>query len=60
MVLEAVTQLLTEQPTFIYDTVNEINQLADEASFPCVFMYPLHPIGCSRWQINMERRGIYP
>ena len=50
--IEAVTQTLTEQPTFIYGTVNEINQLADDAaSFPCVFMYPLQPIAVSP-QIN--------
>jgi hypothetical protein len=49
--IEAVTQLLTEQPAFIYGTVNEINQLADDASFPCVFMYPLQPIDVSP-QIN--------
>jgi len=49
--IEAVTQLLTEQPMFIYGTVNEINQLADDASFPCVFMYPLQPIDVSP-QIN--------
>ena len=49
--IEAVTQLLSEQPTFIYGTVNEINQLADDASFPCVFMYPLQPIDVSP-QVN--------
>ncbi len=50
--IEAVTQTLTEQPAFIYGTVNEINQLADDAaSFPCVFMYPLQPIDVSP-QIN--------
>ncbi|HTK21829.1 MAG TPA: hypothetical protein VL442_20070 [Mucilaginibacter sp.] len=49
--IEAVTQLLTEQPAFIYGTVNEINQLADDASFPCVFMYPLQPIDVSP-QVN--------
>ncbi|HTI58443.1 hypothetical protein [Mucilaginibacter sp.] len=49
--IEAITQLLSEQPTFIYGTVNEINQLADDASFPCVFMYPLQPIEISP-QIN--------
>lgn len=49
--IEAITQLLTGQPTFIYGTVNEINQLADDASFPCVFMYPLQPIEISP-QIN--------
>jgi hypothetical protein len=49
--IEAITQTLTEQPTFIYGTVNEINTLADDASFPCVFMYPLQPIDVSP-QIN--------
>ena len=49
--IEAITQLLTEQPNFIYGTVNEINQLADDASFPCVFMYPLQPIDVSP-QVN--------
>jgi len=49
--IEAITQTLTGQPAFIYGTVNEINQLADDASFPCVFMYPLQPIGISA-QVN--------
>ncbi len=49
--IEAITQTLTEQPTFIYGTVNEINSLADDTSFPCVFMYPLQPIDVSP-QIN--------
>jgi hypothetical protein len=49
--IEAITQLLTDQPNFIYGTVNEINQLADDASFPCVFMYPLQPIDVSP-QVN--------
>lgn len=49
--IEAITQTLTEQPTFIFGTVNEINQLADDASFPCVFMYPLQPIDVSP-QVN--------
>ena len=49
--IEAITQSLVEQPTFIYGTVNEINQLADDASFPCVFMYPLQPIDISP-QVN--------
>jgi hypothetical protein len=49
--IEAITQSLTEQPTFIYGTVNEINQLADDASFPCVFLYPLQPIDLSP-QVN--------
>ena len=49
--IEAVTQTLTEQPAFIYGTINEINTLADDAAFPCVFMYPLQPIDVSP-QVN--------
>lgn len=49
--IEAITQTLTEQPTFIYGTVNEINALADDVSFPAVFMYPLQPIDVSP-QVN--------
>jgi hypothetical protein len=50
--IEAVTQTLTEQPTFIYGTVNELNTLADDtASFPAVFMYPLQPVEVSP-QVN--------
>lgn len=49
--IEAVVQTLTNSPTFVYGTANEINQLADDASFPCVFMYPLQPIDVSP-QVN--------
>jgi hypothetical protein len=49
--IEAVVQTLTGSPTFIYGTANELNQLADDASFPCVFMYPLQPIDVSP-QVN--------
>lgn len=49
--IEAIAQSLTNSPTFIYGTANELNQLADEASFPCVFMYPLQPIDISP-QVN--------
>lgn len=50
--IEAITQSLTAQPTFIYGTANELNLLADDAgSFPCVFMYPLQPIAVSP-QVN--------
>lgn len=50
--IEAITQSLTAQPTFIYGTANELNLLADDAgSFPCVFMYPLQPIEVSP-QVN--------
>src|SRR3984885_1749928 len=49
--IEAITQTLSTPVTFIYGTANEINQLADDASFPCVFMYPLQPIDVSP-QVN--------
>jgi len=49
--IEAVVQTLNASPTFVYGTANELNQLADDASFPCVFMYPLQPIAVSP-QIN--------
>jgi len=49
--IEAVTHTLTAQPTFIYGTSNELNSIADDASFPSVFMYPLQPIDLSP-QIN--------
>ena len=55
--IEAVTQLLTAQPNFIYGTVNEINQLADDASFPCVFMYPLQGIDVSP-QVKGGRENV--
>lgn len=45
--IQSIAQTLTGQPTFIYGTVNEINNLADDASFPCIFMYPLQPIDVS-------------
>ncbi len=49
--IEAVVQTLSNQPAFIYGTVNELNQLADDSEFPCIFMYPLQPIEVSP-QIN--------
>jgi hypothetical protein len=49
--IEAIVQTLTGAPTFVYGTINELNQLADDASFPCVFMYPLQPIAISS-QVN--------
>ncbi|MBS1531850.1 MAG: hypothetical protein JSU01_16200 [Bacteroidetes bacterium] len=50
--IEAITQSLSAQPTFIYGTANELNLLADDVtSFPVVFMYPLQPIGVSP-QVN--------
>jgi len=37
--IEAVVQTLTGNPMFIYGTANELNLLADDATFPCVFMH---------------------
>jgi hypothetical protein len=49
--IEAITQTLTNTPNFVYGTVNELSLLADDVSFPCVFMYPLQPIDISP-QVN--------
>jgi len=49
--IEAITQTLSTPVTFVYGTANELNQLADDAVFPVVFMYPLQPIGVSP-QVN--------
>ena len=50
--IEAIVHTLSSTPTFVYGTVNELNQLADDVNtFPCVFMYPLQPIDVSP-QIN--------
>lgn len=42
-----ITQSLTGTPGFIYGTANELNRLADDEAFPCVFMYPLPAIELS-------------
>jgi hypothetical protein len=49
--IEAVAQTLSTPVTFVYGTANELNTLADDAAFPCLFMYPLQPIDVSP-QIN--------
>ncbi|HAL83364.1 MAG TPA: hypothetical protein DCO83_14925 [Mucilaginibacter sp.] len=49
--IEAIVQTLSVTPSFVYGTANELNQLADDSSFPCVFMYPLQPIDVSP-QVN--------
>ena len=49
--IQSITQTLTTTPTFIYGTANELNLLADDTSFPVVFMYPLQPVEVSP-QIN--------
>jgi hypothetical protein len=42
-----ITQSLTGTPGFVYGTANELNQLADDKAFPCVFMYPMQGIELS-------------
>ncbi|TWI94026.1 hypothetical protein JN11_04843 [Mucilaginibacter frigoritolerans] len=49
--IEAIAQTLSTSVTFVYGTANELNTLADDAAFPCLFMYPLQPIDVSP-QIN--------
>lgn len=49
--IQAITQTLSTAVTFVYGTANELNQLADDAVFPVVFMYPLQPIDLSP-QVN--------
>lgn len=49
--IETIVQTLTGNPAFIYGTTNELNTLADDASFPCVFLYPPQTIAVSP-QIN--------
>ncbi|MCJ8208671.1 hypothetical protein MUY27_03060 [Mucilaginibacter sp. RS28] len=41
--IEAIVQSLSNTPSFIYGSAAELNVLADDTSFPCVFMYPLQP-----------------
>ncbi|WP_462266081.1 hypothetical protein [Mucilaginibacter sp.] len=42
--IAAITQTLSAPTTFIYGTANELNLLADDAAFPCIFMHPLQAI----------------
>ncbi len=56
--IEAVTQTLSTPVTFVYGTANELNQLADDAVFPVVFMYPLQPIDVSP-QVNGSVDNIF-
>ncbi|RFZ90473.1 hypothetical protein D0C36_22070 [Mucilaginibacter conchicola] len=42
--IESITQSLSASPSFLYGTEKELNTLADDAVFPCVFMHPLQPI----------------
>jgi hypothetical protein len=45
--IEAVTRTLAAQPTFAYGTANELNRLADEQRFPCVFLFAIPAIELS-------------
>ncbi|WP_374951009.1 hypothetical protein [Mucilaginibacter sp.] len=42
--IEAVTQLLSAAPNFLYGTEKELNTLADDTLFPCIMLYPMQPI----------------
>jgi hypothetical protein len=42
--IQNIVGLLDGAPTFLHGTVNELNRLADDSQFPCVFMYPITPI----------------
>lgn len=43
--IAVIVQTLTGNPGFIYGTAGELNALADDATFPCVFLYALQNIG---------------
>lgn len=49
--IEAVVQSLSSAPKFLYGTDKELNTLADDATFPCVMLYPPQSITISP-QIN--------
>ena len=42
--IAAIVQSLPGNPAFIYGTAGELNTLADDSAFPCVFLYPLMEI----------------
>lgn len=42
--IAAVVQNLANAPAFVYGTANELNTLADDMAFPCVFLYPIQNI----------------
>ena len=56
--IEAVTQSLSANPSFLYGTEKELNTLGDDASFPCVFMYPMQPIVVSP-QVNGSVDNVF-
>jgi len=45
-------------PNFFYGTRNELNLLADNAQFPCVFMYTLQP-ATLEFQLNNSINDTY-
>ena len=49
--IEAIVQTLSNSPAFIYGTANELNTLADDITFPAVFLYPPQLINLSP-QVN--------
>ena len=57
--IETITQSLSTNPSFLYGTEKEQNNLADAAaSFPCVFMYPMQPIVVSP-QVNGSVDNVF-
>lgn len=56
--IEAITQSLSVNPSFLYGTEKELNTLADDAAFPCVFMYPMQPIVVSP-QVNGSVDNVF-
>jgi hypothetical protein len=39
--LSAIVQQLVNSPNFAYGSSNELNHLADDLQFPCVFLHPI-------------------
>jgi hypothetical protein len=56
--IEAVAQSLSANTSFLYGTEKELNTLADDAAFPCVFMYPMQPIVVSP-QVNGSVDNVF-
>ncbi|MEB0249152.1 MULTISPECIES: hypothetical protein [unclassified Mucilaginibacter] len=56
--IEFVAQTLNANPSFLYGTEKELNTLADDAAFPCVFMYPMQPIVVSP-QVNGSVDNVF-
>ncbi|RFZ85693.1 hypothetical protein DYU05_08880 [Mucilaginibacter terrenus] len=56
--IEAVVQSLSTSPSFLYGTEKELNNLADNAAFPCVMLYPLQPILLSP-QVNGSVDNVF-